>query len=168
MRAQRERFARSRPDDQGEVVTAVLRSGAVTSIGSLPHRDADTAAAFVVRHHAALPAAPQLPRRSRFEGMVVQAARGIAGVHLDSQANLSIDVDALDVNATVQPTFDSSSHAGLLAFLSLVAGREEPIKLQLTGPITLGIALADAGAPAELAFAVAAAAVRAEGRALVE
>ena len=58
----------------------LLWPGVVTSIGSLPHRDADTAAAFVMRHHGALPAAPQLPRRSRLEGMVVQAVRGIPGV----------------------------------------------------------------------------------------
>lgn len=146
----------------------LLRPGAVTSIGSLPHRDADTAAAFVVRHHPTLPAAPQLPRRSRLEGMVVQAVRGIPGVALDADGNLTVDVGELNPNAEVQPTFDSASHAGLLAFLSLVAGRDEPVKLQLTGPITLGLALTDAGAPAELAFDVAAAAVRAEGRALLE
>src|SRR4029079_13486571 len=114
------------------------------------------------------PAAPQLPRRSRLEGMVVQAVRGIPGVALDADGNLTVDVDALDPNGLVHPTFDSASHAGLLAFLSHVAGRQDPVKLQLTGPITLGLALVDAGAPGELAFDVAAAAVRAEGGALLD
>jgi methionine synthase II (cobalamin-independent) len=147
---------------------SILRPGAVTSIGSLPHRDADGAASFIVRHHPDLPAAPQLPRRSRGEGMVRQAARGIPGVDVDADGNLTVDVGALDAGVPIRPTFTSTSHAGLLAFLSLVAGRTEPIKLQLTGPVTLGLALVDAGAPSEVAFAVAAAAVRAEGRALLD
>lgn len=145
----------------------VLRPGAVTSIGSLPHRDADSAAAFVVRHHPALPAAPQLPRRSPLESMVAQAARGIPGVSVTSAGTLVVDPDELDPAAPSRPTFDSHSHAGLLAFLSHAAGRTDPVKLQLTGPITLGLALVDAGAAPEVAFPVAAAAVRAEGEALL-
>ena len=110
-----------------------LRPGAVTSIGSLPHRDPDTAAGFALRHHPDLPAAPQLPRRSPLEGMVAQAARGILGVQVAADGTISVDPDALDPEAPTQPTFDGSSHAGLLAFLSLAAGRTEPVKLQLTG-----------------------------------
>ena len=49
-----------------------LRPGGVTSIGSLPHRDADAACDFVLKHHPSLPAAPQLPRRSALEGMVAR------------------------------------------------------------------------------------------------
>ena len=41
-----------------------------------------------------------------------------------------------------------------------VRGRTGPVKLQLTGPVTLGRALVDAGAPADVAFAVAGSAVR--------
>jgi methionine synthase II (cobalamin-independent) len=145
----------------------VLRAGTVTSIGSLPHRDADSAASFVLRHHPTLPAAPQLPRRSPLEGMVAQAARGIPGVTIRPDGSLEVDVDVLDPSSPVQTTFDGASHAGLLAFLSLAAGRTEPVKLQLTGPITLGLALVEAGAAPEVAFPVAAAAVRAEGAALL-
>lgn len=145
-----------------------LRPGAVTSIGSLPHRDADAAAAFSLRHHPHLPAAPQLPRRSPLEGMVAQAARGITGVAVLGDGRLVVDPDGLDPDAPTQPTFDSASHAGLLAFLSEAAGRTTPVKLQLTGPITLALALVDAGAAAERAFPVAAAAVRAEASALLE
>lgn len=144
-----------------------LRPGAVTSIGSLPHRDPDTAAAFVLRHHESLPAIPQLPRRSPFEGMVAQAARGIPGVTVNPDGSLTVDVHALDPSAPTRPTFDGASHAGLLAFLSLAAGRTDPVKLQLTGPVTLGLALIEAGAEPAVAYAVAAAAVRAEGAALL-
>lgn len=145
-----------------------LRPGVVTSIGSLPHRDADSAASFVLRHHPGMPAAPQLPRRSPLEGMVAQAARGIAGITVGPDGDLRVDLDELDPAAPFRPTFDSQSHAGLLAFLSAAAGRTEPVKLQLTGPITLGLALVDAGADPDVAYPLAAAAVRAEGAALLE
>jgi methionine synthase II (cobalamin-independent) len=145
----------------------VLRPGAVTSIGSLPHRDADSAAAFVLRHHPGLPAAPQLPRRSPLEGMVAQGARGIPGISVRADGTLEVDRDALDPEGPMRPTFDSQSHAGLLAFLSLAAGRTDPVKLQLTGPITLGLALVEAGADPSVAYPAAAAAVRAEGAALL-
>ena len=78
-----------------------LRAGAVTSIGSLPHRDADSAAAFVLRHHPGLPAAPQLPRRSPLEGMVAQAARGIEGVRVAPDGSIHVDPAGLDPSAPV-------------------------------------------------------------------
>lgn len=149
-------------------VHALLRPGGVTSIGSLPHRDADAAAAFVLKHHALLPAAPQLPRRSPLEGMVAQAARGIAGVSVDREGRISIDGGRLDPEAPVTPMFDGLGHGGLLAFLTHVHGRTDPVKIQLTGPVTLGCALVAAGAEPGAAFAVAATAVRAQGRALLE
>lgn len=143
-----------------------LRPGAVTSVGSLPHHDADEAAEFVVRHHPAMPAAPQLPLRSPLEGMIAQAARGIRGVRLGPDGTLSIEADRLDPEAPIDPSLDGAGHAGLLAFLSRVAGRTDPVKVQLTGPITLGLALVDAGAAPKVAFPVALAAVRARGAAL--
>ena len=48
-----------------------------------------------------------------------------------------------------------------------MSGRSGPIKLQLTGPVTLGLALRAVGVPTERAFAVAGAAVRTRARALV-
>jgi hypothetical protein len=147
---------------------AFLLPGGVTSIGSLPHRDADAASEFVLKQSPALPAAPQLPRRSALEGMVAQAARGIDGVDVDRDGSLTVQADALDPDALVTPMFDGAGHGGLLAFLSHVAGRTEPVKLQMTGPITLGCALMRAGAERNVAFAVAASAVRAQGRAMLD
>lgn len=147
---------------------AFLLPGGVTSVGSLPQRDADAAAEFVLKHHPWLPAAPQLPRRSPLEGMIAQAARGIAGVTVGDDGTLQVDPDELDPSAPVVPMFDGAGHGGLLAFLSSVAGRTEPVKIQLTGPVTLGCALLDAGAPPEVAFDVAANAVRAQGAAVLE
>lgn len=147
---------------------AFLRPGGVTSIGSLPHRDADAAAEFVLKQSPALPAAPQLPRRSALEGMVAQAARGLAGVTVARDGGITIDAGALDPDAPVTPMFDGAAHGGLLAFLSHAAGRTDPVKIQMTGPITLGCALVEAGAGVDLAFRIAATAVRAQGRALLE
>ena len=62
---------------------------------------------------------------------------------------------------------DGEPFVGLRAFLGAVAGRRTPIKLQLTGPVTLGIALLNLGVPAARAFAVAGSAVRARARTLV-
>jgi hypothetical protein len=144
-----------------------LRAGLATSMGSLPHRDADEAAAFVLARHPDLPAAPQLPGRSPLEGMVAQAARGIEGVHVAANGTVSVDPAGLDPSAPVRTPIDGSSHAGLLAFLAHAAGRTGPIKVQLTGPVTLGLALLHAGADADVAFRVAGAAVSAQARDLV-
>jgi methionine synthase II (cobalamin-independent) len=145
----------------------ILRPGAVTSIGSLPHTDAHEAAAFVLAAHPVLPAAPQLPRRSPLEGMIAQAVRHLPGVTVAADGALSVDLDALDPAAVGPTTIDGPSHRGLLAFLDAVAGRTAPVKLQLTGPVTVARALFEAGAPRPLAIAVAAAGVRAYADALL-
>ena len=100
--------------------------------------------------------------------MVAQAARGIQGVTVGRDGALTIDRDALDPSVVPTPMFDGAGHGGLLAFLSHAAGRTEPVKIQLTGPVTLGCALIDAGADADLAFKIASNAVRAQGKALLE
>lgn len=147
--------------------TLALKAGMVTSVGSLPHHDADEAAEFVLRRHPLVPSAPQLPHRSPLEGMIAQAARGIPGVSVAPDGSLTVDTAVLDPEAPTEPCLDGAGHAGLLAFLSLVAGRTDPIKIQLTGPITLGLALVAAGAEPKVAFPVALQAVRTRGAALV-
>lgn len=136
-------------------------------MGSLPHRDADEAAAFVLDHHPGLPAAPQLPHRSPLEGMIAQSARGIEGVRVAVDGTISVDAAGLDAGAPVRTAIDGTSHGGLLAFLAAAAGRTGPVKVQLTGPITLGLALVEAGADPAVAFEVAGAAVSAQARDLV-
>ncbi len=64
---------------KGEDVARVqLPSGIATGIGSLPHRNAAEATAFVLSAME-LPAIPTLPRRSPAEGMIAQATVGIQG-----------------------------------------------------------------------------------------
>jgi hypothetical protein len=99
--------------------------------------------------------------------MLAQAARGIAGVTVTSDGTLAVDPDEMDPAQLPSPAIDGASHAGLLAFLAAATGRTAPVKVQLTGPVTLGLALIGGGAPPELAFAVAAGATRATAAALL-
>jgi methionine synthase II (cobalamin-independent) len=142
-----------------------LPHGVATSIGSLPHVDPRAAATFVLERHARLPAAPSLPNRAGVERMIPQAAWGIRGVHVHPDG--SLEVDAGSVDGHVEAGIDGEPFVGLRAFLGAVAGRRGPIKLQLTGPLTLGVALHSLGLPPERAFWVAGRAVRARARMLL-
>ena len=148
----------------------LLAAGTPTSIGSLPHGDPVGAASFVLDRHPELPAAPQLPRRSKREAMLAQAAAGVRGVEIGVDGRLRVHHELFDPDAPVEARVTSVESAGLLAFLDAVAGagRTDPVKLQLTGPVTLGLGLVRAGAAPEAAFTAARRATRARARALVE
>lgn len=140
----------------------VLRAGACTGVGSLPHRSAHDAAAFALREYD-VPAIPTLPRRSPAEGMIAQALVGIGGVTLGQYGSIAVDTDHLDPEAPVQTDLGHDAYGALRAFLETAAARQYrgPVKWQFTGPVTLGAALTRVGVPADRAFAVAAASVRA-------
>lgn len=148
--------------------TIELTAGTSTSIGSLPHADPHEAAALVLERQPRLPAAPSLPNRSGTERMVAQAAWGIPGVDVLPDGSLQIDDPRLDPGAPLTTTgIEGEPFVGLRAFLGAAAGRRTPVKLQLTGPVTLGLALHAAGVDAERAFAVAGPAVSARADALL-
>lgn len=154
---------------RGQAPPVSLPAGLATSIGSVPHYDPSEAVDFALRYTPRLPAAPTLPGRSPREGMVAQAAIGVRGVTVDDDGGLDIDHDRLDLVDPLESTgFDSDAYAGLRAFLNAVVDRTDPVKLQLTGPLTLGVALHAAGVDAERAFLVAGAAVRARAQALLD
>ena len=145
-----------------------LPQGLSTSIGSLPHTDPRAAATFVLERQPRLPAAPSLPNRSGMERMIAQAAWGIPGVRVLPDGSLEVDDPAIDPRSPLtDPGIDGEPFVALRAFLGAVAGRRAPIKLQLTGPVTLGIALHSIGVPPRRAFAMAGAAVRARARSLL-
>ncbi|HEY3142390.1 MAG TPA: hypothetical protein VGJ86_14725 [Acidimicrobiales bacterium] len=134
--------------------------GLSTGIGSLPHDDPEVAAQNALDWHARLPAAPSLPRRSATESMIAQAAWGIAGVLVLEDGSLLVDEATINPSLPlVDPGVDGEPFVGLRAFLDLVTGRVAPFKLQLTGPLTLALALHAVGVSPERAFAVAAQAV---------
>ena len=137
-----------------------LPVGAITGVGSLPHRDARAAAAFALATAPDLPAVPTLPRRSPAENMIAQAVCGIRGVDFGQYGSWSVNVRRIDPLAPVRTDLEHDAYLGLRMFAEVGAGRRGPIKWQFTGPISLGVALTRAGVPASTAFAVAVRAVR--------
>lgn len=143
--------------------------GMASAIGSLPFTDSDEAVAFVLDALPELPAAPTLPRRDPREGMIAQAAWGLAGVDVRPDGSLVVDPSALDPDAPVgDPHLLGVPFATHRAFVAAVAGRTAPIKVQVTGPATLAVALVGAGAAPSVACAVAGAAVRARAVAVID
>jgi hypothetical protein len=144
-----------------------LSAGLATGIGSLPHQDPMAAAASVLRWLPGLPAAPQLPSRTPLEGMIAQSVRALPEVVLGTDGTIErIDHDMSD--APIVTTFDATAHGGLLAFLAHAQRQPrgpEFVKAQVTGPLTLGLALLEAGMPTAAAFERAGALSRAWARA---
>lgn len=147
----------------------LLRPGTPSAVGSLPHADADAAAADALRLTPELPAAPQLPRRHPREGMLAQVAAGVPGVRVDGCGALRVDRRRLAAGDAGQ-ALDPDAWGGTLAFLRRAAevGHQGPIKVQLTGPVTFGLALLHGGAAPARAFTVAGAVVRDRTRALLQ
>lgn len=149
---------------------ATLPLGGPSSVGSLPHHDLEAAVAFVLDHTPELPAAPTLPNVDPLELMVPQALWGLRGVTVGDDGTFSVpDPSKLDPAAPLgDKDLTGRPFASWRGFLDAVAGRTGPVKLQLTGPITVGLVLVDAGVPAPLAFAVAGAAVSTRARDLLD
>lgn len=148
-----------------------LRVGTATTIGSLPHRHMDAAVSLALAASPDLPVAPSLPALEPREGMISQGASGLRGVTVHDDGTISV-YGRLDPD----DPFDTSTDAGIggvafasmRRFLDAVRQRSGPIKLQLTGPVTLALALIDAGAEPGDAFATAGSAVRRRGAAMLD
>jgi hypothetical protein len=149
-----------------------LVPGIATAIGSLPHRDARVAAALVLRSLPDLPAAPQLPHRTPLEGMIAPWASAVPGVIVHADGTIALgERDEVDAAAPLDPVFTPGTHGSLLTFLEVAAAQSPPlrrVKVQMTGPLTLGVAFVDAGMRAEIAFPLAARVARAWALAIDE
>lgn len=150
-----------RPLARGIPALRSLRCGASTGIGSLPHRSAGEAARFALTEYD-IPAIPSLPRRSPAESMIAQAVVGINGVTAGQYGSLAVDASVVDPHAPVITDICTHNFAGMRRFVEHAAnvGFAGPVKWQFVGPVTLGVALTRAGLADEVAFAVAARAVR--------
>jgi hypothetical protein len=150
-------------------MTRFLEPGTPTGVGSLPFDDVAEAARRELHLHRELPAAPQLPRRSHAEGMLAQLVTGMDGVSWrEDGCSLSVDrraAGAGDVSAPLDP----EAFGGVLGFLdeAKAIGHTGPVKVQLAGPVTLGLALLHGGAKPAKAFPLAAAVVAGRLKALV-
>jgi hypothetical protein len=141
--------------------------GTVTGIGSLPHDDTATAVAFVLDRLPGLPAAPSLPSTDPRQGLLAEGLWGIDGVTVGDDGGYTVDARLDPATPVADERLEGPPWAATRAFLAAVAGRTEPIKLQLPGPITIGRALAGDGVEPERAYAVAGAAVSQRAQQLV-
>ena len=148
-----------------------LPVGTASAIGSLPHRQVDAAVGLAIAACPDLPAAPSLPRLDAREGMVSQGAWGLRGVEVAEDGTVHL-VGPLDPGRPFRSAraagIDGPAFGAMRAFLAATRRRTLPIKLQVTGPVTLGLALVEAGASVDRAFATAGSAVRARARAVLE
>ena len=124
-----------------------------TGIGSLPHADPAAAVEAALAAAPDLPYWPQLPQRSKREGMVEQALAGLPGLriiegrlrHVQDEAfflgaeRILAAYEAGDADAAAMA---DETAAGLKPFLyALAARRIRQAKGQIAGPITTGMAV---------------------------
>ena len=160
------------PGEQPMRPVAALRAGLATGCGSLPHTDADVAVELVLDALGDCPSAPTLPNRHVAEGMLGQAAFGMAGVAIAPDGSLVVDdPDELDPEAPgIDDALPAEAFGATLAFLDHLAAtgaRPAVVKLQCTGPVTLATALIAAGVPPRRAQPAANLAARRRAKALV-
>jgi len=125
-----------------------------TAIGSLPHTNAQEACRSILRYLPAIPAWPQLPKRSFKENMYVQFSEGFPGITMEEEriyVDRSQGLDsALERLHTAYLKNDPTGYAispeyaaGLHAFLSSEVKSPLAIKGQVTGPVSWGLFITD-------------------------
>jgi len=146
----------------GSPSVARFGNGQSMGIGSLPHRDAEAAAAFALAEFD-VATIPTLPARSPAEGMIAQAIGGLPGVSFGQYGSFAIDPIGLVADAAITTDLGADAFVALRAFLDLARKVHldgDPVKWQFVGPVTLGVALQRAGLRTAEAFDIAADAVR--------
>ena len=110
----------------------------ITGVGSLPHLD-PVDAAFFVLDTTTIPYLPQLPNRNPAERMLPQWGDGLCGCGFaDSELGLAYGVPAGDRTAAL---------VGYDTLLTMLPPDTEVLKTQVTGPVTLAMAMLAAGHP---------------------
>jgi len=117
-----------------------------TMIGSMPQTNPDDACSVVLRHLPAVPAWPQLPRRTPKENMYAQFSEGFPGVVVEDSANLYrpfpgyrwwVGEALRGARRTTMLQHMASAATTLLVFHALLSSRADKavaIKGQVTGP----------------------------------
>lgn len=135
--------------------------GVATGVGSLPHVDPDEAARVVTGELPDLPHLPELPQRGAGADMIGRTASLLVDLHVDLQPG--------GWRLTDRPGADERGARALLradldALEIATLGYSGPLKLQVTGPLTLAAsierprgdrALADYGIRRDLAQSLA-------------
>jgi methionine synthase II (cobalamin-independent) len=135
-------------------------SFATTGIGSFPHKDEREVYRLIFEDFSEIPFWPQLPKRSFFEGMVVQYGQGFPSlkwdekeqrVWVDTSQGFDKEIERFYQsfeNRELEPfqiTEDFAIGLGILKELGSEDRRKKIryIKGQITGPITFGLSLTD-------------------------
>jgi len=132
-----------------------------TAIGSLPHKDVNTACELILKSLPEIPFWPQLPKYSFYEGMVTQFSEGLPGIVINA-ANKKVYLESKSAKEGLEPFYEQfikqnldyfaitpGYAVGLYKMLELIkekAKQQESIKYlkgQITGPITFGLTLTD-------------------------
>jgi len=131
--------------------------GLATGIGSLPHKDADSALDLIVKDTPEIPFWPQLPKRDIREGMVAQFSEGLPcikvvnrGILFNSE-NKEKELEKLYEHIIAEDLdyFGISEHfaLGLHRFYQRLERSDlrqiEYIKCQVTGPFTFAASIKD-------------------------
>ena len=131
-----------------------------TGIGSFPHTEEKEVFALILDHFPDIPFWPQLPRRSFFEGMVIQYSQGFPSLRwIESDQKVWVDTsEGFDKavenfygsveNGELDPFRMTDDFAKGLEVLNELTARKflsrmKYIKGQITGPITFGLSLTD-------------------------
>jgi hypothetical protein len=123
--------------------------GVATGIGSLPHDDLSPRPGWCCA--VPISAAPQLTSATS-EGMLAQWLGALPEVTIAPGGAVIVDNDS---DAAPVCDFSAGGHTGLVTFLDVAAAREKRparVKVQVTGPLTLGVALQQAGVAGPRAF----------------
>ena len=143
--------------------TACLPRLLATGVGSLPHTDAGQAVELIMSSLGKAPHIPQIPRSDPREQMWIQFTEGLPGFKVDlEQLHYTFDTSDetadqveqffgryLAVTEGVQPDFVSVGEdygRGIHLFLDRLRqeGQRLPfVKLQVTGPLTFALGIAD-------------------------
>ena len=121
-----------------------------TAIGTMPQTDPKEACSLVARYLPALPAWPQLPKRSRLENMYVQFSEGFPGlvlegdkIHVERTAEFDSQLEQLytasSENSPDNYGISAEYAAGLHAFVALKERHPKMVKGQITGPVSWGL-----------------------------
>lgn len=147
----------------------IIAPGSTTGPASLPHRRAANAVAFSFDAYD-VPVLASLPRRSPAESPIAQALVGVPGVNFGPYGTFAIDVDRLSATQPVVTNIGSDAFGGFRSGLAHMAAVEYagPVSWRMIGPITLALALRQAGASTDVAFAVAQHAVRSRAYAMAQ
>ncbi|MDD5748945.1 MAG: hypothetical protein PHP64_07885, partial [Actinomycetota bacterium] len=126
-----------------------------SSIGSLPHTDAEAACNLVFEKTSEMPAWPQLPRRSFHENMCAQFSEGLPGIMVDSDSErvwfdsekLSCELEEFYADLLDEKTsrfrISNVYASGFEMFVSKEFAEARSncsyLKGQVTGPVTFGL-----------------------------